>query len=90
MGGGAKEGMTVCAVAAARPRWAPISPCHALTVGHPLSADLRRSLAGAVLVTVVFVVWVSLYQTKWEKWGSFGEDIMVIKQNHDTRWWMTN
>lgn len=45
----------------------------------PALADLRKSLAGLCIVTVLFVVWVVVFQTSWEEWGSTGTDLLVVQ-----------
>ena len=53
----------------------------------PGATDIRRSFWGAVIWAVVFVIWVSLFQTQWRNWGTFATDLLVIQPKQSTFWW---
>jgi hypothetical protein len=50
--------------------------------------DLRRSLVGGVVMTILFVVWVIVFQEKWKDWGQTGRDLLVVAQNDNSQWWL--
>ncbi len=49
-------------------------------------ADLRRSAIGAAIMTVVFVAWVTVFQTTWRSWGNVGSQLLIWTP--DSRWWL--
>ena len=40
--------------------------------------DLHKSLVGFVVVTVLFMVWVVIFQESWQSWGDTGRDMLVV------------
>jgi Presenilin enhancer-2 subunit of gamma secretase len=42
-------------------------------------AGLWRSLTGAIILTVLFVVWVIVFQTQYQNWGQTGLNLLVFQ-----------
>ena len=49
-------------------------------------ADLRAQVVGLVVYVAAFFLWVALFQTRWQQWGSFGTDLLIWVP--DERWWV--
>jgi hypothetical protein len=61
------------------------TPAPLATTPLPAAADLRAQIVGTLVYTSAFVLWVALFQTQWQKWGTFGTNLLIYVP--DSQWW---